>query len=206
MGRLRGARGGGRRDPHPGGRAGGLLPHAPLCPHRGAAPRGRSGLFRYGRRSADEPTDPGRRGQRQDDGGRGQRLGGHPRGAPGRLHGADGDPGRAASHNAARLFGTLRLPRGKADRVADREGKAGDESRPRSGRDRPRRRHARASDGRRGLFRSRARRHGRAAPLRRAAARRALREGGGAARPRHVRDAHPADARADDLTAIWTSP
>ena len=69
----------------------------------------------------------------------------------------------------------------------------------------PRRRHARAGAGRRGLQAARSRRHRRAAPVRRAAAGDAARQGSASRRAGDDRDADSADAGADASTAISTS-
>ena len=149
---------------------------------------------------ADAAAAPGRRRQRQDDRRGAGRAAGDRIGTAGRLHGADGDPRRAALPQAR---GLARRPAG-GDRVADRqpacegaqEGARGRRERRRDARDR----HARAVRGRGAAAAARPRDRRRAASVRRRAAPGAARQGDGRGAPADdERDADPAHAGDDVL-------
>nr|WP_308645924.1 helicase-related protein [Ottowia beijingensis] len=103
--------------------------------HRRAAPRGRRDCARPGPRAAHAPPAAGRRGQRQDGGGRAGGLHRHRRRLAMRTDGAHRNPGRAALRQAGRLARAAaagaRPARGLAHRQPEEEGARRDAGRHR---------------------------------------------------------------------------
>ena len=181
-------------------------PHPRIGPARAAVPadeRAEAGPEGNRRRSAapaaDEPAAAGGRRGGEDDrrAARGARR--HGERAAGRVHGADGDSGRAALPQHLAPASAVALSRRPADR---RDAGGRQKAAARRGRSRQRqsrRRDACARAGRCALSPARPRRHRRAASVRRAAAGDASRQGAVSGRPRDDGDADPADAGADAL-------
>ena len=184
---------GGRSDPRVG------REDSPVQADAGAAAGAEGDRRRHAPAAADAPAAAGRCRRGQDDrraAGGDRRDGERPAGG---VHGAHGNPGRAAlrQHRAAAV--AVALPRGHADRqhAGPQEAHAPRAHRARD--DEPDRRHPRAGAGVDHVPQARARGHRRAAPLRRGAARGAPREGAAARRAPDDRHADSAHARPDRL-------